>query len=64
MKKGGIVLLVVGIIVLVVSLLLDVIGIGSTPGFGWYQIAGTIVGIIVAIVGGVLMGKKQASPPS
>lgn len=64
MKKVGIVLLVVGIIVLVLSLLLDVIGIGRAPGFGYYQIGGIIIGAIVAIVGGVLMGKKPASQPS
>ena len=64
MKKVGIVLLVVGIIVLVLSLLLDVIGIGRAPGFGYYQIGGIIIGAIVAIVGGVLMGKKHASQPS
>lgn len=61
-KTAGIILLVVGIIVLVLSLVLDLIGLGRTPGFGWNQIAGTIVGAIVAIVGVVLMVKKQGSP--
>jgi hypothetical protein len=63
MKKVGFGLLIVGIVVLVLSLLLDVIGLGRSPGFGWVQIVGTLVGLIVAIVGGVLMSKKQGSQP-
>jgi hypothetical protein len=54
-KTIGIVLLVVGIIVLLVSLFADTLGLGgSSPVFGPYQIAGTIVGVIVALVGLVL----------
>jgi hypothetical protein len=53
MKKKGLslILIVVGIIILLVSLLADVIGIGAYPGFGSKQIAGTIVGAVVAIIG-------------
>jgi hypothetical protein len=57
-KKAGIVLLVVGIVVLLLSLLADPIGIGGWPGFGYYQIGGAIVGAIVAVVGLVLTRKK------
>jgi hypothetical protein len=49
-KAIGIVVLVVGIIVLLVSVFAYPIGLGG-PGFGPKQIAGTIVGAIVAIVG-------------
>jgi hypothetical protein len=45
------VLLVAGIILLALSLLADVIGIGSVPGFGYNQMVGTVVGAIGAIVG-------------
>jgi hypothetical protein len=57
-KTTGIVLLVVGIIVLLLSLVADPIGIGGSPGFGYYQIGGTIVGAIVTVVGLVLTLKK------
>ncbi len=57
-RTAGIILLVVGIVILVLSLALDAIGIGRTPGFGWYQIGGIIVGAIVTIVGAVLASKK------
>jgi hypothetical protein len=49
-KAIGIVVLVVGIIVLLVSVFAYPIGLGG-PAFGLLQIAGTIVGAIVAIVG-------------
>jgi len=57
-KTAGIVLLVVGIIVLLLSLVADPIGIGGSPGFGYYQIGGTIVGAILTVVGLVLTLKK------
>jgi len=54
-KTGGIVLLLVGIVVLLASVLVDAFGFGD-PGsaFGIYQIAGTVVGVILAVVGLVL----------
>jgi HD-like signal output (HDOD) protein len=57
-KTAGIVLLVVGLVVLLLSLSADVIGIGGSPAFGFRQIVGTIVGAIVAVVGLVLTLKK------
>lgn len=57
-KTAGIVLLVVGIIFLLLSLLADVLRIGTWSGFGYYQIVGAIVGAIVAVVGLVLTLKK------
>jgi hypothetical protein len=56
----GIGLIVIGVIVLVVSLAADSLGIGGAPGIGFKQIAGAILGLIVAIVGGWLsMGDKS-----
>ncbi len=54
----GIVLLVAGVVILVLSLVADPIGIGGAPGFGRDQIAGAIVGAIVTVVGLVLALKK------
>ena len=56
-KTAGIVVLVVGIVVLLLSLLAYPIGIGG-PAFGPYQIAGTIVGAVLAVIGLVLTLKK------
>ena len=56
-KTAGIVLLVVGIVVLLLSLLAYPLGIGG-PTFGPYQIAGTVAGAIVTVVGLVLTLKK------
>ncbi len=57
-KTGGIVLLVVGIVILVLSLLADPIGLGAGQGFGYKQIVGAVIGVIVTIVGLVLTRKK------
>jgi len=57
-KTAGIVLLVVGMVILVLSLAADPIGIGGSPGFGPRQIVGVIVGAIVTVVGLVLTLKK------
>jgi hypothetical protein len=56
-KTAGIVVLVVGIVVLLLSLLAYPIGIGG-PTFGPYQIAGTIVGAVLAVIGLVLTLRK------
>ena len=55
----GIVLIVVGMIGLVVSLVADLVGIGSYPGYNWAQIAGTVVGGIMVLIGGWLALKKR-----
>ena len=54
-KIAGIILLVVGIALVVLTVIIDLVGIGQTPTFGWNQIVGTIVGAIVILVGIVLM---------
>jgi len=53
-----IVLLVVGIVVLLVLLTADLIGIGGWPSFVWKQIVGTILGVVVIVVGLTLMPKR------
>jgi len=50
-KTVGVVLLVGGILLLILSLLADVIGIGGATGFGYKQILGAIVGIVAAVRG-------------
>ncbi len=57
-KIVGIVLLVAGIVLLVLSLIADMVGIG-TGGFGTRQILGAVAGAIAAIVGMALIPKKK-----
>jgi hypothetical protein len=58
-KTIGIVLLVIGVVILILSLAADPLGIGGgNVVFGPRQIAGTVVGVIVLVVGLLLRLKK------
>jgi hypothetical protein len=59
MRTIGIILLIIGIIVLLLSVATDAIGIGSSPGFGTWQILGAIAGIVLAAVGAFLLRQKS-----
>ncbi|MGV8040280.1 MAG: hypothetical protein AB2L07_09440 [Thermoanaerobaculaceae bacterium] len=50
-KTLGVGLLVVGVLLVLVSAAADTIGVGGAPGFGWKQITGVIVGVVLAAVG-------------
>ena len=50
-KTLGLALLVAGMIIILASLTADMIGIGSSPAFGYKQIIGVLVGIVVAVAG-------------
>jgi hypothetical protein len=50
------VLLIAGIIILIVSLIIDYIGLGINPGFGAGQITGAIIGIALILY--ALFSKK------
>jgi len=52
----GIVSVLVGVVLLLVSLTADYIGLGA-PGFGSHQIIGAAAGAIVALAGLVVMRK-------
>lgn len=47
----GFLLMVGGAILLVISLVADLIGLGSYPGLNWAQLTGAAVGLVVLIVG-------------
>lgn len=40
-------LIVVGILAIVFFAGADVIGVGGAPGFGWKQISGTVIGVLL-----------------
>ena len=52
-KTIGLILIVLGVIIAVISATADVIGLGNQVqmGFGWRQQLGTAVGVVVAVVG-------------
>ena len=54
----GIVLLVLGILVVLVSVMADPLGLGVSPMFGYRQIIGTVAGAIAAVVGLLLVLRK------
>ena len=61
MKTAGIVLVIAGLIILILFLLADVIGMGSSAGFGRNQIVGALVGVVVAVLGLVLALRRQSA---
>jgi LPXTG-motif cell wall-anchored protein len=58
-KLFGIVLLVVGMVFFILSLIADLVGVGSSHGFGPQQIIGIILGAILAVVGFFLFRKNK-----
>ncbi len=56
-KKLGSILSVIGIVVLLLSVFADLLGIGGYPGFGYKQIIGAALGIMIGIIGSLLYGK-------
>jgi hypothetical protein len=62
-KNWGIVLIIVGVLLAVLSALADVIRIGALPGtFGIGQIGGLIVGIVLVVVGLYLLFSQPEAP--
>ena len=57
-KTIGILMLVIGIALLIISLLADTLGLGGAAGFGWKQILGSVVGAIAVVAGLILAIKK------
>ena len=45
------ILIVLGLITIIVSLAADSLGLGNQPVFGWKQILGTGLGIVLALAG-------------
>ena len=56
-KKVGIVLLVLGIVLLILSLSADFLGVGTYSGFGYMQIICFVLGIFAGICGFLMLKK-------
>ena len=62
-KRWGVVLMVLGVIVALVSLFADVASLGAQPGvIGWKQILGVAGGLALFAVGLYLRRRGPASP--
>jgi hypothetical protein len=59
-KTAWVVLLVAGVLLFLISAAADPLGIGGSPGFGLKQIAGCVVGVLLAAVGMVRMRSPQS----
>ena len=53
----GIVLLVLGIVLLILSLSADLLGVGTYSGLGYVQIIGIVLGIFAGICGFLMLKK-------
>ncbi len=56
-KRLGSLLIGVGCVLLLVSVFADPLGIGGYPGFGTKQIIGTIMGVVIGVIGIFLVRK-------
>ncbi len=54
-RSIGIILLIIGLVLAILSLAADLIGLGEGGGFGYKQIAGLVVGLGGIIAGGILL---------
>lgn len=52
MRIVAAVLLVIGALVIIASLLADPLNIGGGLGFGWKQLIGVVIGLVLALLGG------------
>jgi hypothetical protein len=46
-QRAGLVVLVVGVLLVLVSLFADPLGVGGEPGFGWKQTIGLVIGAAI-----------------
>lgn len=58
-RTAGLVSLVAGVVIVFLSVAADYIGIGAFPGFGYKQIVGTILGLIMIFAGLAFFPKRN-----
>ena len=58
-KTVGVVLLVAGVLLFLVSAAADPLGIGGYPGIGMKQLAGIVVGVVIAALGMVRLRSRK-----
>jgi len=55
-------LMIVGVFIVLLSALADPLGLGRSPGFGWRQTLGVIVGALVILAGLYLRRRTKPAP--
>jgi len=50
--------IIIGLIVTLISLMADLVGIGSYPGINYAQLGGAAIGLIIVMIGLLLQRKK------
>ncbi len=59
-KTVAVALLVVGVLLFLVAAAADSLGIGGYPGIGMKQVAGIVIGVVLAAIGMVRLRSRQA----
>ena len=57
-RQRAVVMLVVGALLVLVSAAADSLGVGGAPGFGWKQITGVALGVVLAIAGAATLRRR------
>jgi hypothetical protein len=52
----------VGLLLLLIALFADPLGLGRSPGVGWKQTLGAVVGVLVVVAGAYLLRRGKVSP--
>ena len=52
----------IGVFIVLTSLFADSLGLGSSPGFGWVQTFGVVVGALIVLAGVYLWRRGKVSP--
>jgi hypothetical protein len=55
------VLLALGVLVILASLFADLLDLGGGEGFGWKQLIGLVVGLVLALLGGAWLIQPPTS---
>jgi hypothetical protein len=50
-KRSGLVVLVVGVLLVLLSIFADSLGVGGKPGFGYKQTIGLVIGVALVAFG-------------
>jgi len=49
------------LLLLLIALFADPLGLGRSPGFGWIQTLGAVVGVLVVVAGAYLLRRGKRS---
>ncbi len=64
MTKTWSLLTIIGLLLVLVSFFADQIGVGRSPGFGWGQGAGVVLGLVLILVSPYMKRRRARLPDS